>query len=209
MIKDEIKQVQSIDLSELYPNLERGMPVTSKLRTLLRQIDLKIATQQMLQNNSYLTRLLNECKLFLPEMFHPQWSKNWGFSLAGKVQGGWVRSILDLMISTEQEVRVVDWSGIEINPIAIAQTYLLCQKLDLAPDRVSIISLASNDLKSDLRIKFVRNRVGDNDFVICEQELRERLELYKEGKDLRLVLQPEPEANPLLDLDRMPEVVID
>ena len=119
-MKDKIR-IESIDLSELYPDLETGRPVTTKLRTLLRQVDLKIDTQNLLENNSYLNRLVTECKLFLPEMFQSRWKKNWEFPLAGKIKGTLIKSSADLIISPEQEITIVDWSGVEMRSITLAQ----------------------------------------------------------------------------------------
>ena len=102
-MKDKIR-IESIDLSELYPDLETRRPVTTKLRTLLRQVDLKIDNQSILENNSYLDRLVAECKLFLTEMFQSRLPKSWEFPLARKMKETLIKSSTDLIIFPEREV---------------------------------------------------------------------------------------------------------
>ena len=207
-MKDRIR-IESIDLSELYPDLEKGRPVTTKLRTLLRQVDLKIDTQSILENNSYLDRLVTECKLFLPEMFQSRLPKSWEFPLARKMKETLIKSSTDLIIFPEREVTIIDWTGIEINPVARAKAYLLCQQLNLTPARISIVTLISNDLKSDLRIKFSRKVISNNDLVICERDLRERLESIEQGVNpLECTLKPGTKPNPLLEIENIPEIII-
>ena len=70
-----------VELNKLYPDVGR-MPVSSKLRTYLKQVSLKIDREEMLDNNPYLTRLVAECSLFLPEMFTERWVKHWEYQLA-------------------------------------------------------------------------------------------------------------------------------
>ena len=78
------------------------------------------------------------------------------------------------------------------------------------PRNVSVISLIANPLNEDRRINFIRRLFGDNDFCICQQELEERLALLARGEDLNSVSEPEAkELNFLLDIESIPEVVID
>ena len=65
-------ETRVVELNELYPDIER-MPVSSKLRTYLKQVSLKIDREEMLDSNPYLARLVAECSLFLPEMFLDRW----------------------------------------------------------------------------------------------------------------------------------------
>ena len=196
-----------VDLNELYPDAER-MPVSSKLRTYLRQVSLKIAPEKMLENNSYLDRLVTETSLFLPEMFLDRWEKHWEYQVAIALEGIWVSSSLDFAVDRENEVLTVDWSGIQGDRIAVAQAYLLSQRLGFEPQNISVVSLMTNPLNEDRRINFIRRLFGDNDFYICQQELDERLVRLARGEDLN----PEPvpkELNPLLDIESIPEVAID
>ena len=196
-----------VDLNQLYPDAER-MPVSSKLRIYLRQVSLKIAPEKMLENNSYLDRLVTETSLFLPEMFLDRWVKHWEYQVAIKQEGSWVSSSLDFAVDRENEVLIVDWSGVKCDRIAVAQAYLLSQRLDSQPQNVSVVSLIANSLNKDRRINFVRRLFGSNDFYICQQELSERLVRLARGEDLNP--EPEPkEPNPLLDIESIPEVVID
>ncbi|MBE9048212.1 hypothetical protein IQ255_28135 [Pleurocapsales cyanobacterium LEGE 10410] len=195
------------DLNELYPDFEK-MPVSSKLRTYLRQVSLKIAQQEMLDNNPYLARLVAESSLFLPEMFLDRWEKHWEYQVAIALEGVWVSSSLDFAVDRENEVLTVDWSGIQGDRIAVAQAYLLSQRLNSQPQDVSVVSLIANPLNKDRRINFIRRLFGDNDFYICQQELDERLVRLARGEDLNP--KPEPkEPNPLLDIESIPEVAID
>jgi hypothetical protein len=82
----------------------------------------------------------------------------------------------------------------------------------LPPNKISIISLLTNDLKADHRICFSRRRIFTNDLVVCEQELGKRLELLHQGKDLRLVLsekESETEFSLMTEIESIPEIVID
>ncbi|MBE9045581.1 hypothetical protein IQ255_14410 [Pleurocapsales cyanobacterium LEGE 10410] len=205
---DKQLETRVIDLNELYPDVER-MPVSLKLRTYLRQVSLKIAQEKVLDNNPYLDRLVTETSLFLPEMFLDRWVKHWEYQVAIKQEGSWVNSSLDFAVDRENEVSIVDWSGIESDRIAVALAYLLSQRLGSQPQNISVVSLIANPLNEDRRINFIRRLFGDNDFYICQQELNERLALLARGEDLNSV--PEPELNELnlLDIESIPEVVID
>ena len=196
-----------VDLNELYPDAER-MPVSSKLRTYLRQVSLNITPEKMLENNSYLDRLVTETSLFLPEMFLDRWEKHWEYQLAIKLEGSWISLSLDFAVDRENKIVVIDWSGMQGDRIAVAQAYLLSQRLGFEPQNISVVSLMTNPLNEDRRINFIRRLFGDNDFVICQQELSERLVLLSRGEDLN----PEPELNGpdlLLDIESIPEVAID
>ncbi|NJL51142.1 MAG: hypothetical protein HC930_01080 [Hydrococcus sp. SU_1_0] len=200
-------ETRVIDLNELYPDVER-MPVSSKLRTYLRQVSLKIAREEVLDNNPYLARLVTESSLFLPEMFLDRWVKHWGYQVAIKQEGSWVSSSLDFAINRENEVLIIDWSGMKCDRLAVAQAYLLSQRLGFEPRNISVVSLIANPLNEDRRINFVRRLFGDNDFQICQQELGDRLVRLVSGEDLNP--EPEPnELNLLLDIENIPEVVID
>ena len=196
-----------VDLNQLYPDAER-MPVSSKLRIYLRQVSLKIAPEKMLENNSYLDRLVTETSLFLPEMFLDRWVKHWEYQVAIKQEGSWVSSSLDFAVNRENEILVIDWSGMQGDRIAVAQAYLLSQRLGSEPKNISVVSLMANPLNKDRRINFIRRLFGDNDFYICLQELSERLVRLARGEDLNP--EPEPkEPNLLLDIESIPEVAID
>ena len=218
-------RVNVVELNELYPDIER-MPVSSKLRTYLKQVSLKIDREEMLDNNPYLARLVAECSLFLPEMFLDRWVKHWEYQSAIALEGNWLSSTLDFAINRENELLIIDWSGVEGDAIAIAQAYLLSQRLGFEPRNVSVISLIANPLNEDKRINqrsqqapspvggvicdFIRRLFRDNDFCICQQELEERLALLACGEDLNPVPEPEAkEPNLLLDIESIPEVVID
>jgi len=206
---DKQLETRVIDLNELYPDIAR-MPVSSKLRTYLRQVSLKIAQEKVLDNNPYLDRLVTETSLFLPEMFLDCWVKHWEYQLAIKLEDSWLNTSLDFAINRENEILIIDWSGIESDLIAVAQAYLLSQRLDSQPQNVSVVSLIANSLNEDRRINFVRRLFGDNDFYICQQELNERLVRLVRGEDLNLVLEPEPnELDILLDIESIPEIAID
>lgn len=217
MTNSNEEQVRIIDVFQLYPDLEQGMPVYSNLRTLLKQIDLKINWQEITNNNSYLDRLLKECQLFLPEMFDHNWQKNWDTQLACQLEKRWwIKSVLDILTCdngfNNGKVIIIDWSGLKINPIATAQAYILCQKLNLAPTKISIVSLTANKLVSDLNIDFNRRKVFTNDLVICQQELESRIEILLAGRDLRLALFKESEPsteNILLEIENIPEITLD
>ena len=203
------KQLETrvIDLNELYPDLER-MPVSFKLRIYLRQVSLKIAPEKILENNPYLARLVTESLLFLPEMFLDRWVKHWEYQVAIKQGGSWVSLSLDFAINREDEILIIDWSGIECDRIALAKAYLLSQRLGSEPKNISVVSLIANPLNEDRRINFIRRLFGDNDFYICQQELSERFVRLDQGEDLNP--EPEPkEPNPLLDIESIPEVAID
>lgn len=202
-------ETRVIDLNELYPDVER-MPVSSKLRTYLRQVSLKIAHDKILENNSYLARLVTESFLFLPEMFLERWVKHWEYQVAIKQGGNWVSSSLDFAINRENEILIIDWSGIASDRIALAQAYLLSQRLGFQPRNISVVSLIANPLNEDRRINFIRRLFGENDFGICQQELSERLVLLVRGEDLDPVSEPEPnELDILLDIESIPEIAID
>ncbi|NJL51240.1 MAG: hypothetical protein HC930_01685 [Hydrococcus sp. SU_1_0] len=196
------------------------MPVTPKLRTLLRQISIGIDVREIVENNPYLARLMTECRLLFPEVFNLKLNKHWDYQVAWQFEGGWVASLLDLVAMQDRNMLIIDWSGLEVNaiakrgrsPIATAQAYILCQQLKLPPNKISIISLLTNDLKADRRICFGRRRIFTNDLVVCEQELGERLDLLHQGKDLRLVLpekESETEFDLLTEIEAIPEIVID
>ena len=206
---DKQLETRVIDLNELYPDVAR-MPVSSKLRTYLRQVSLKIAPEKMLENNSYLDRLVTETSLFLPEMFLDRWVKHWEYQVAIKQEDSWLNTSLDFAVDRENEVLIVDWSGIQGDRIAVAQAYLLSQRLGFEPQNISVVSLMTNPLNEDRRINFIRRLFGDNDFYICQQELNERLVRLVRGEDLNLVLEPEPnELDILLDIESIPEIAID
>ena len=101
-----------VDLNELYPDVER-MPVSSKLRTYLRQVSLKIAQDKILENNPYLARLVNESFLFLPEMFLDRWVKHWEYQVVIALEGSGISSSIDFTVNRENEVLIVDWSGMQ------------------------------------------------------------------------------------------------
>ena len=196
-----------VDLNQLYSDAER-MPVSSKLRTYLRQVSLNITPEKMLENNPYLARLVTESLLFLPEMFLDRWEKHWEYQVAIALEGVWVSSSLDFAIDRENEIVVIDWSGMQGDRIAVAQAYLLSQRLGSEPKNISVVSLIANPLNEDRRINFIRRLFGDNDFYICLQELSERLVRLARGEDLNP--KPEPkEPNLLLDIESIPEVAID
>ena len=218
MTNSNEEQVRIIDVFQLYPDLEQGMPVYSNLRTLLKQIDLKINWQEITKSNSYLDRLLKECQLFLPEMFDHNWQKNWDTQLACQLEKWWIKSVLDVLSCNNGfnngKVIIIDWSGLKVNPIATAQAYILCQKLNLAPTKISIVSLTANKLVSDLNIDFNRRKVFTNDLVICKQELESRIEILRSGQDLRLALFKELETQPdteniLLEIENIPEITLE
>lgn len=200
--------VRVVDLNELYPNVER-MPVSSKLRTYLRQLSLKIAPEEVLNNNSYLARLVTESSLFLPEMFLDRWVKHWEYQIAIAIEGIWVSSSIDFAIDSENEILILDWSGMESDRIAVAQTYLLSQRLCLKPRNISVVSLIANPLNEDRRINFVRRLFGENDFIICQQDLSERFAVLTRGEDLDPVPEPEPKLDPFLDIENISEIAID
>ena len=212
------EQVRIIDVSQLYPDLEQGIPVSSNLRTLLKQIDLKINWQEITKSNSYLDRLLKECQLFLPEMFDHNWQKNWDTQLAYQLEKWWIKSVLDVLTCdngfNNGNAIIIDWSGLKVNPIATAMAYILCQKLNLAPTKISIVSLTANTLVSDLNIDFNRRKVFTNDLIICKQELESRIEILRSGRDLRLALFKESETKPsdeniLLEIENIPEISLE
>ena len=200
--------VRVIDLNELYPNAER-MPVSSKLRTYLKQVSLKIASDKILENNSYLARLVTESSLFLPEMFLERWVKHWEYQVAIPQESIWVSSSIDFAINRENEILILDWSGMESDCLAIAQAYLLSQRLGLEPRNISVVSLIANPLNEDRRINFIRRLFEDNDFIICQQELNERLVMLIRGEDLDPDPEPEPKLDPFLDIESIPEIAID
>lgn len=198
-------ETRVVDLDELYPGIER-MPVSYKLRTYLRQLNLKIAPDEILNNNPYLARLATETSLFLPEMFLDRWVKHWKYQVAIALDSHWLSTSLDFAINRENEILTIDWSGIHSDRLALAQAYLLSQRLGLEPRHVSVVSLIANPLNEDRRINFVRRLFGNNDFYVCQQELSERLVLLVRGEDLNPDLTLE---DPLPDIDSIPEVVID
>ena len=176
------------DLFVLYPNSQEGMPVTGKLRTLLRQIDAEIDNERVLVNNSYLKRLVTECRLFLPEMFSSEWSKYWGYRVTAQLGENWLQCELDVVQSKDKQLKIINWSGIEASPLTQAGAYLLTKKFDLIPNNVSVVSLIANSLDSDAtprrrktqgnahqdsdrRIKFARRTLTKSDFCYCEQDL--------------------------------------
>ena len=207
-IEKQPEGVRVVDLNELYPNVER-MPVSSKLRIYLKQVSLKIAPEEVLDNNSYLARLVTESSLFLPEMFLDRWVKHWEYQIAIALEGIWVSSSIDFAIDRENEIIILDWSGMESDRIAVAQVYLLSQRLGLKPRNISVVSLIANPLNEDRRINFIRRLFEDNDFIICQQELSERLVLLARGEDLDPVPEPEPKLDPFLDIESIPEIAID
>ena len=198
-----------VDLNEFYPDAER-MPVSSKLRTYLRQVSLNITPEKMLENNSYLDRLVTETSLFLPEMFLDRWVKHWEHQLAIKLEGSWLNTSLDFAINRENEILIIDWSGMQGDRIALAKAYLLSLRLGFEPQNISVVSLIANPLNEDRRINFIRRLFGDNDFYICQQDLSERLVRLVRGEDLNP--EPEPqleEFNIWLNIESIPEVAID
>lgn len=202
-------ETRVVDLNELYPDVEK-MPVSSKLRTYLKQVSLKIANEKMLDNNPYLARLVMESSLFLPEMFLDRWVKHWEYQLAIKQEGSWLSTSLDFAINRENEILVIDWSGIDSDCLAVAQANLLSQRLGSEPRNISVVSLIANSLNEDRRINFIRRLFRDRDFCICQQELGERLIRLDRGEDLNSVPEPEPkEPNSLLNIESIPEVAID
>lgn len=198
-------------LSTLYPNSTRGWPITGKLRTLLRQIDAGIDNEQVLANNSYLNRLVTECRLFLPEMFSPEWTKNWGCQVAVMLGESWLQCELDLLRSEDKQLKIINWSGIESSPLTLARAYLLTKKLNLSPKDVSVVSLIANSLKNGSRIKFARRTFTESDFCYCDRDLRQRLSLYDSGIDLNQLQQPiaEDDNSLAIDIENMPEVALD
>lgn len=199
------------DLSVLYPNSQEGMPVTGKLRTLLRQIDAGIDNERVLVNNSYLKRLVTECRLFLPEMFSSEWSKYWGYQVTAQFEKSWLQCELDVVQSKDKQLKIINWSGIEASPLTQAGAYLLTKKFDLIPNNVSVVSLIANSLESDRRIKFARRTLTKSDFCYCEQDLCQRLSLYESGIDLRQIDRPitEDDNSSALDIENIPEVALD
>ena len=169
-----------VDLNELYPDAER-MPVSYKLRTYLRQVSLKIAPENMLENNPYIARLVAESFLFLPEIFLDRWVKHWEHQLAIKLEGSWLNTSLDFAINRENEILIIDWSGMQGDRIALAKAYLLSQRLGSEPKNISVVSLMANPLNEDRRINFVRRLFGDNDFYICQQELSDATPRRQKG----------------------------
>jgi hypothetical protein len=201
-----------VNLSELYRDLGQGMPVTPKLRTLLRKISMGIDVQKIVENNPYLARLMTECQLLFPEVFNKKLNQHWDYQVAWQFEGGWLESLLDIIAMQDRNMLIIDWSGLEVNAIATAQAYIVCQQLKLPPNKISIISLLTNNLKANHRICFGRRRIFTNDLVICEQELKERLDLLHQGKDLRLVLpekESETEYSLLTEIEAIPEIIID
>ena len=207
-IEKQPEGVRVVDLNELYPNVER-MPVSSKLRIYLKQVSLKIAPEEVLDNNSYLARLVTESSLFLPEMFLDRWVKHWEYQIAISQESIWVSSSIDFAINRENKILILDWSGMESDCLAIAQAYLLSQRLGLKPRNISVVSLIANPLNEDRRINFIRRLFGEDDFMICQQELSERLVLLVRGEDLDPVPESEPKFDPLLDIESIPEIAID
>lgn len=207
-IEKQPERVRVVDINELYPDVER-MPVSSKLRTYLRQVSLKIAPEKILENNSYLARLVTESTLFLPEMFLDRWVKHWEYQVAIALESIWISSSIDFAVNRENEIIVIDWSGIESDRIAVAQAYLLSQRLSLKPRNISVVSLIANPLNEDRRINFVRKLFEKNDFIICQQDLSERFAILTRGEDLNPVPEPEPKLDPLLDIESIPEIAID
>lgn len=207
-IEKQPERVRVVDINELYPDVER-MPISSKLRTYLRQVSLKIAPEKILENNSYLARLVTESSLFLPEMFLDRWVKHWEYQVAIALESIWISSSIDFAVNRENEIIVIDWSGIESDCIALAQVYILSQRLNSRPRNISVVSLIANPLNEDRRINFIRRLFEDNDFYICQQELSERLVLLASGEDLNPLPEPEPKFNPLLDIESIPEIAID
>ena len=162
-IEKQPERVRVVDINELYPDVER-MPVSSKLRTYLRQVSLKIAPEKILENNSYLARLVTESSLFLPEMFLDRWVKHWEYQVAIALESIWISSSIDFAVNRENEIIVIDWSGIESDCIALAQVYILSQRLNSRPRNISVVSLIANPLNEDRRINFIRRLFEDNDF---------------------------------------------
>lgn len=239
--KQSETRVRVVDLDELYPDVER-MPVSSKLRTYLRQVSLKIVKEEWLENNPYLARLVTESSLFLPEMFLDRWVKHWEYQVAIPQEDSCLSTSLDFAINRENEILIIDWSGMQSDAtprrryaklhslgraqghpcglsvnahqdgdrLAVAQAYLLSQRLGSQPKNISVISLIANSLNEDRRINFIKRQFGDNDFYICQQELNERFVLLARGEDLNPVSEAElKEPNPLQDIESIPEIAID
>ncbi len=178
---------------------------------MLRQIDAGIDNEQVLANNSYLNRLVTECRLFLPEMFSPEWSRNWGCQVAVMLGESWLQCELDLLRSEDKQLKIINWSGIESSPLTLARAYLLTKKLNLSSNDVSVVSLIANSLKNGSRIKFARRTFTESDFCYCDRDLRQRLSLYDSGIDLNQLQQPitEDDNSLALDIENMPEVALD
>jgi hypothetical protein len=162
-----------VNLSELYPDLVQGMPVTPKLRALLRQISIGIDVQKIVENNPYLARLMTECRLLFPEVFNKKLNKHWDYQVAWQFKGEWLKSLLDIVAMQDRNMLIIDWSGLEVNAIATAQAYILCQQLKLPPNKISIISLLTNDLKANHRICFGRRRIFTVNFGFKASPLTE------------------------------------
>lgn len=209
MIEDKL----FAELNGLFADLPKNSSINNKIRLIIRQLNLKIISLDSV-NNSYLTRLIKECELFLPELFQDRWTKKWEYPVSLKLdEVSWVRTEVDFAIDEKDEkneVRVIDWSGKANNPYAISQAYLLLQQLSLRVEDVSVVSLINNDLGSNLNIKFVRQYLSTNDLVICEQDLSDRFAawtLRNEAKENR----PDPEtalSATLAEIDSFPEVSI-
>ncbi|MGL6337604.1 MAG: hypothetical protein ACRC80_00505 [Waterburya sp.] len=200
-----------IEVSQLYPAQE-GKSISIKLKTLLKQINYQINNQSLLQNNSYLNRLVIECKLFLPEIFNGQFVQHWDYQVAIKLYGNWLQCSIDWLKSPDNQVKIIDWSGIEANPLVVAKAYLLAQRLDISPNNISIVSLIINPLTSDRRINFVKKTLSQDLFMVCEQDLNQRLSLIVDGVDLHQVQAPvlaTVENSQLVDIESIPEVVLE
>lgn len=209
MSKDE--SINRVDLRWLFPNLPQGKPVTSKLPLLLQQLNWDI-TKLGKVNNQYLARLVKECELFLPELFQSQWEKHWQYSVALELieGGGWATTEIDFAINDQKEVRLLDWSGIDNNPYSMAQAYLLAKRLDLRVEDICLVCLVNNKLGSNLSINFIRQYMSPNDFVICKQDLPDRLAQYLNDDDNPVVEEDKEAklAEARKEIDSIPEVQI-
>ncbi len=113
------------------------------------------------------------------------------------------------MLIGENEILIIDWSGVGSDCIALAQAYLLSQRLGSKPRNIYVVSLITNPLNEDRRINFIRRLSGESDFIICQQDLSERFAILTHGEDLNPVPEPEQKFDPLLDIESLPEIAID
>ncbi|MEM7593891.1 MAG: hypothetical protein AAF383_20680 [Cyanobacteria bacterium P01_A01_bin.83] len=91
-----------------------------------------------------------ECSLFLPEMFLDRWVKHWEYQSAIALEDSLLSSTLDFAINRENEILIIDWSGVDGDAIAIAQAYLLSYRLGFEPRNVSVVSLIANPLNNEV-----------------------------------------------------------
>ena len=178
-IEQTKEEVKVIALEELFADFalepqEIAKPVPTKLKTALKQLNLGMSSDSVTRGNDYLERLIGECHLFLPEV--KKWQNYWDCCLAYKVEDFWLRFQLDLFLSENKELVILDWSGREHNPLLPLQVYLLCLKLNLPPSMVRTVGLISTPLSEERRINFKRISYYSNDLVIARQTLEDALE---------------------------------